>query len=350
MDDQVQQFQRHYPVGVPYPNYARENILNAAGTVRQRAIGERVSESTVRRIDTRYRQTRSVAPLPHAGGPPRKLSQRGAAVLAWFIFNYPQATNKELLDFVKTGSTDDADISLSLISLELKRLGMSSKIMRYFSAHRDEADRVNFWCNPPNHPERAGVLGLSYWNIIDLDESGFNPSRANRRVGRSLFGLPARAMGRIQRGEVSYTMLIAVDCRVGILSRLIFEGACNGDIFFVFFTLFLLPALRFTGNRTIVMDNLGAHRDDELRVLAAAEGHQIIFRPIHSPDFGAVEWVFQAATAFLEEHDNRINGNTLRPALNTFLDLVSPEEIAAYFACARFPVPGHLFKPYMGQN
>jgi hypothetical protein len=131
---------------------------------------------------------------------------------------------------------------------------------------------------------------------------------------------------------------------------MIFEGACTADIYFLFVVVILLPALRYSGPRVIMMDNLGAHGDQELKNIARLQGHTIIFRPIHSPDFGPVEWVFQAANMHLQEHHHLINGNTLRPALNAFLDLVTNNEIASYFACAHHAVPGHAFSPYLGQN
>lgn len=341
---------RSHPVGVPYPNYARMNIINSQGSIKERAEQEKVSESTVRRLDRLYAETGSVQPRPHGGGTEKKLSQHEAGLIAWFLLNYPQVSNKQLQDFIRAASGRDLTISSSTISEEVKRLGMTSHKLQYFSVHRDEHDRVQYWCNPWYHPQRPGMAGVSYRDIIDIDESGFNPSRANRRVGRSFVGTPARAQGRIARNEVAYTLLVAVDARVGIVNRLIFEGGCNGDIFFMFIVLFLFPSIRHTGPRIITVDNLGAHRNEELQAMAATEGHRIIFRPIHSPDFGPVEWVFHAATQYLEDHDHLINGNTLRPALNAFLDLVPADEIAAYFACAHFAVPGHEYDPYLGQN
>jgi len=342
--------QRSHPVGVPYPNYARMNMLHAQGSVMNRAVHEGVSESTIRRVDRLFQETGSVQPRPHGGGTPKKLTPHEAGLLAWFLMNYPQASNKQLQDFIRAASGRDVIISSSTASEETKRLGFSEKALRYYSMYRDEPDRVKFWCNAWNHPQRPGVAGVSYRDIVDIDESGFNPSRANRRKGRSLIGTPARARGRIARNEVSYTLLVAVDARVGVVNRLIFEGGCTSDIFFIFIVLFVLPSIRHTGPRIITVDNLGAHCNQELKALAAAEGHQIIFRPIHSPDFGPVEWVFHAATQYLEHHDHLINGDTLRPALNAFLDLLPADEIAAYFACAHFAVPGHEYDPYLGQN
>jgi transposase len=202
--------QRYHPVGVPYPDYVRQNILHATGSVRERAATEKVSESTVRRVDKHYAQTGSETPRAYVHGPPRLLSETDAAKVAWFMINYPQAKNEEVRAFLKASSTAQISVSSSTISTELQRLGMSGKLMKYFSANRDEADRVNFWCNPPNHPERPDIAGVGYRDIVDIDESGFHPSDANRRTGHAFIGLPARSQGRIPRNEVTYTMLIAL--------------------------------------------------------------------------------------------------------------------------------------------
>lgn len=91
--------------------------------------------------------------------------------LAWLKMHNPPALLDEVKNFMEAVTARGLDLSLSTYCRELERLGMTRKKMQYFSCRRDETDRVNFWCNSPNHPYRPGVFGLSYLDIIDLDEA-----------------------------------------------------------------------------------------------------------------------------------------------------------------------------------
>jgi hypothetical protein len=48
------------------------------------------------------------------------------------------------------------ELSLQQISVELKRMGLTRKRMRYWSMHRDEPQRVRYWVNGPF----AGANGI----------------------------------------------------------------------------------------------------------------------------------------------------------------------------------------------
>lgn len=56
------------------------------------------------------------------------------------------------------------------------------------------------------------------------------------------------------------------------------EGGATRDVFFVFMSTILMPALRGQ-NRCITMDNLpGIHKTDDIDLLLQAEGHQVVYR------------------------------------------------------------------------
>lgn len=75
-----------------------------------------------------------------------------------------------------------------------------------------------------------------------------------------------------------------------------------------------------------------------------------MFRPVHSPDLGPVEWVFALLSAFLKLHDFEVNENNLHLAIDAGLHLIGPNYVEGFFADAHFLVPGRSFRPYMGQN
>ncbi len=227
---------------------------------------------------------------------------------------------------------------------------MTRKKMEYYSNKRDEADRVNFWCNPPNHPYRPGVFGVSYLDIIDLDEAPYSANNASRTFGHSFAGAPARTRGRAPRESANVTLLAAVDARVGVVQQLIYPGGTSTEKFYLFVMLLLLPSIRNTGPRVITMDNLSAHKHLEVLEAIRAEGHTVILRPIHSPDFGPVEWLFQMLNLVLKHHDPLVTSANFRAYLYTGMDLITPLHIASFFADAHFPVVGFEYRPYAGNN
>jgi len=227
---------------------------------------------------------------------------------------------------------------------------MTGKTMHYFSKKRDEGDRIDYWCFPPTHILRPGVCGVSFWDLVDLDESGFYTSAAARRFGHSFLGTPAQAPGRARRADTQVSLLLAVDARKGAVSHLMYSKGTTTDKFVVWFTLFLLPAIRGTGKRVITMDNLSGHNAHVIHHTAGLEGHLVIFRPIHSPDFGPVEWCFNYIDKFLQSHDNQITDVLLRPALRAAVSTITANDIKGYMAHAHFAVQGHLFRPYSGEQ
>ena len=55
--------------------------------------------------------------------------------------------------------------------------------------------------------------------------------------------------------------------------------------------------------RVIVMDHLSAHLTPELSDLIKRNGHNLVLRPIHSPDFGAIEWLFHQVHTFMDKNE-----------------------------------------------
>lgn len=82
--------------------------------------------------------------------------------------NIPSLSLEGLKTIVETASNRDIDVFVSLISRELDMIAMSRKQLQFFSMNRDEADRVAFGVNPPDHALRL----LAFLT----DASGFKTS------------------------------------------------------------------------------------------------------------------------------------------------------------------------------
>ena len=115
------------------------------------------------------------------------LSEQDAAFLCLLKCTYPQASLVEcqIALLIERGKL----VSLPTVSREIKRLGMTRKIVQSFSTRRDENRRVAWWTNPPH---MGGCAGVDWSNLVDIDEANVMFGDTKRRYGHSLSGLPAR--------------------------------------------------------------------------------------------------------------------------------------------------------------
>jgi len=89
----------------------------------EKALRYKVSEPTLERWLAKYRKTGNCAPLPHAGGPVRKLATAEVAIRA-AVKAQPDATLQELCETVKktTGIPSDPGMMYrELVRLKLPR-------------------------------------------------------------------------------------------------------------------------------------------------------------------------------------------------------------------------------------
>jgi len=334
---------------VPYPNHTRHNVAISQGSISERAKRDNVSESFVYRLDRRIKadggdwRRRASSKLK---GRPRKLTQREAGLLMWqkCISRTVSLADAQKALKLATGTT----ASKSTVSREWKRLGLTKKRVERISYTRDESDRIAFWSKGPLDVMRPGVCGVSHSLIVDVDETGFYTTNANKTTGHWFQGVPAKQKGRPKREGKRLTVCAAVDSREGVVLRLCYEGGTSKEKFHVFMNALLLKL----GNtrRIIMMDNLNSHLSKHVKDLVHQAGHILIFRPTSSPDFGPVEWSFAYIDKFLQAHDSSVTKFNLEQAVKAAFDSVTAESVAGYFAQAHFFVQGHVFTPYMGQQ
>jgi hypothetical protein len=151
-------------------------------------------------------------------------------------------------------------------------------------------------------------------------------------------------------GDTCYSVLIAVDPNVGLIKKCFYKDGTTSAKFLAFVSLILLPSIRGTGRRIIMFDNLSAHLTTTVADAISFEGHFILRRPIHSPDFGPVESCFHFTDNFLEKHSHLVNDGNLATYLEAGLNLLTPLDIRHFYAYSHFPVPGLPYLPYTGDN
>jgi transposase len=97
-----------------------------------------------------------------------------------------------------------------------------------------------------------------------------------------------------------------------------------------------VPTLR--PGQVVVLDNLGAHKDERARRLVEAAGCRLLFLPPYSPDFNPIELAF----AKLKERLRRTAARTydaLVEAIGDALDDVTAADARAFYAHCGFPLP-----------
>jgi hypothetical protein len=276
-----------------------------------------------------------------------KLDKHQVTLLFWYKCVLKDASLEECADFLEMCC--DASVSRATICRELRRMGFTWKQLKYFSMFRNEDDRVLYWTNSPENEIRPGLFLANYLGIVDIDESGFYASNAQRTHGHVLPSIRGRQRGREQRTIPHYSLLIAVDARVGVISEMIYHKGTTTEIFYAFVVNMLIPSLAGTGRRIITMDRLASHYGDAVTALKEA-GHIVIFRPVHSPTFAPVEWVFSYIDSFLQQHSPQVTEHTLRDCLCNALKTVLREDIMGYMQHAHMYVDGLPYLPYNGEQ
>lgn len=142
----------------------------------------------------------------------------------------------------------------------------------------------------------------------------------------------------------------AVDCNVGVVASWVFPGHVNESMFNLFLQFFVFPALqRQSGNiqRYIMYDQLAAHTCARTQAAVAAAGHVPLVRPVHSPDFGPVEFCFDNLLQFLRRHEAVVTAASLFAFVNFWGQCLARRKVQGYYAKAGYAVQGRRFRPYL---
>jgi transposase len=110
---------------------AIESVESGECNIPQAAKRYKVSEPSLERWLAQYRKTGNCAPLPHAGGPARKLATAEAAIRA-AVKAQPDATLQELCEIVEKETKIKS--APSMMQRELVRLKLPRKKSRSMPA------------------------------------------------------------------------------------------------------------------------------------------------------------------------------------------------------------------------
>lgn len=107
------------------------------------------------------------------------------------------------------------------------------------------------------------------------------------------------------------------------------EGATNTQVFRAYVKEVLLPSLR--RGDIVVMDNLGAHKNEDTLKLIREVGAHVKFLPAYSPDLNPIELMWSKVKAYLRAYEARSRPELLE-AIRKALATVTSQDAINWFA------------------
>jgi transposase len=169
-------------------------------------------------------------------------------------------------------------------------------------------------------------------HLVFIDESGASTKMA-RLCGRAPRGQRCRAA--IPHGHWKTTTFVGALRLSGMTAPMVLDGPITGPAFLAYVQQVLAPTL--DANKTVIMDNLPAHKVAGVRDAIEATGARLRLLPPYSPDFNPIENAFAKLKAIMRKPAARTIAN-LWDAIRDALPQFTPKECANYFtACGYEP-------------
>jgi transposase len=131
------------------------------------------------------------------------------------------------------------------------------------------------------------VAGLDPAQLVFLDESGIT-TKLTRLYGRAPPN--QRAFGSVPFGHYERLTVLGALAQNGLVAVMTIAAATTKVIFLAFLRQVLIPALRACQpGATVIMDNLSAHKSDEVAKVLEDAGFKLLYLPRSSPDLSPIE-------------------------------------------------------------
>jgi len=163
-------------------------------------------------------------------------------------------------------------------------------------------------------------------DLVFIDETGMNLSMV-RLYGRALEGQRAYGERPYTRGK-NVTLIGALSL-TGFIAAWTTDGGINGDAFIGFVEQILVPNL--WPGACVVMDNLPAHKVEEVRPAIEAVGARLVYLSPYSPDFSPIENCWSKLKQYLRSVAAR-SRDALDQAISDAMNLVTIKDIRNWFA------------------
>jgi len=161
--------------------------------------------------------------------------------------------------------------------------------------------------------------------LVFIDESGAKTDMT-RLYGRAKAG--ARATDTAPSGHWCTTTMISSMRLDGSTACMVVDGATNKEVFQPYVQHILLPTLR--PGDIVVLDNLSAHKNQQIRGLIESVGAELWFLPPYSPDLNPIEKMWSKIKAILRILRARTK-ETLINAIAKALEAVTANDAIGWF-------------------
>ena len=169
-----------------------------------------------------------------------------------------------------------------------------------------------------------------------LDECGVLTNMA-RLWGRSLRG--TRAYAQVPCGHWTRLTVLGALGTSGMMAAMSVDAATSGAVFAAYLDQVLLPELRRSKpDAVLVMDNLRAHKTEQVRDLLDRSGFAYRYLPSYSPDLDPIEPAWAKVKAVLRQLAVR-SVEALHAAVDTALRTITPQDATGFFRYAGYGRP-----------
>jgi transposase len=166
--------------------------------------------------------------------------------------------------------------------------------------------------------------------LVFIDETGTSTKMA-RLYGRAKRG--RRVIGRVPWGHWKTVTFVAGLRKDAVTAPFAVPCAMNGAIFIEYVRQCLLPTL--SPGDIVIMDNLPAHKPDEVRELIEQAGASLRYLPPYSPDLNPIEPSFAKLKSHLRKDKPR-SIDAVFKKIGEALAAFAPSHCAAFFRKAGY--------------
>lgn len=182
----------------------------------------------------------------------------------------------------------------------------------------------------------ASEAGIDAEFLVFVDEMGANTSLSplhawSRRGERARLSVP--------RNRGKNTTLLASMTLEGMGPCLAVIGGTTKEVFEAYVERVLAPALR--SRQVVVVDNLAAHKGEEVRELVEARGCELLFLPPYSPDYNPIEEAFSKIKGLLRKAEARTR-EALIEAMGTAISAVTTRDAWGFIEHCGYRLAGQL--------
>jgi transposase len=160
---------------------------------------------------------------------------------------------------------------------------------------------------------------------VFVDESGAK-TNMTRLYGRAMAG--KRAIDNTPCGHWCTTTMLSSVRLDGSTACMVVDGATNKEVFQAYVQRILLPTLK-TGD-IVVMDNLSAHKSQQVRELIKSVGAELWYLPAYSPDLNPIEKMWSKIKSILRTLKARTEEALIR-AIAKALEMVTASNVKGWF-------------------